>query len=1124
MKALDMEKTRNTDDPLEIDDTGFFVLRTPLLPIEELSRWSENLSARAVLDSGADAETVREAWREDVATLRAGLRKLIERPEILQALFVASPTLESSLRYWAREPDSKKGLQAERSLVRYFARMCGRSTPFGLFSGCTMGRIAASGDGRETDLTLAPRAQYRPSSRLDFDYLFALTAGLRADPSMAGQLRYWPNSSLRRVGDAWHYVESRGAGSYRSHHLVKLYNDGVLESVLRHAGYGATIGELVEEIRLEPDGGAEITAEEAESYVRELIRSEVLISSLTPLVTGALALDDIIAQLEALPAGRQSASVLAAARRSMAELDGKGLGAEASGYRAIADKLKSLPAELDIAKLFQVDMIKPALDACLSGAVFEQIVNAVDILCRVGLHGEWEELRTFREAFRTRYDRAWVPLEQALDEELGVGFGSSLAKETSPLLKGIQIPGAPDRTGPTPVDLQALLRSRVLEQTSKNVAEIVLDPKDLPGRNPVAGGLPGSFDVQFSIMAPSLDAVRQGDFRIWMHGHSGPPGVRMLGRFCHLDPELDAGVREHLRKEEAHDPEAVYAEVVYLPEGRLGNVLCRPVLRDYEITYLGRSGAEPERQIPISDLLVSVAPDGTIQLFSQRLRKRVIARLTNAHGFLNPNLPPVYRFLCYLQRQHAPGSPIFTWGPLDAQKTLPRLRVGRVVLACARWKLDADELKALENGDRCASFVAVQKLRQSRGLPRWVLLVEADNSLPVDLDNPLSVDAMVHVLKRTKAATIQEMYPPPDDLCVAGQEGHFHHEIVLPVVRRRKTEAPNAKFPEQRGLSVAGAEMRVASTLRTLPPCGEWLYVKLYGGPSTLDDLLASEIALLLRSALQSEIVSRWFFIRYADPQQHLRLRFQMPSEECQTRLLALVSKVFHPLLAEGRIWKIQFDTYEREIERYGGPVAALTAEDVFCADSQAVLEVLQSLDGDAGLDMRWRIALLGIDRLLADFGFDLAQRRAAIERMRDGYHTEFRVGSATKKQLGDRFRAERRRLESLFEDSATPSAAADIAGRAFGSRSSALIEAVRRFRSLDEAGSLQTPIHDLLSSFVHMHVNRMMPSAQRVHEMVLCDFLYRIYDGQLARAGNTAGQEDPSETDTKPVEAGVLR
>jgi hypothetical protein len=40
------------------------------------------------------------------------------------------------------------------------------------------------------------------------------------------------------------------------------------------------------------------------------------------------------------------------------------------------------------------------------------------------------------------------------------------------------------------------------------------------------------------------------------------------------------------------------------------------------------------------------------------------------------------------------------------------------------------------------------------------------------------------------------------------------------------------------------------------------------------------------------------------------------------------------------------------------------------------------------------------------------------------------------------------------------------------------------------------------VAEHMHMHVNRMIRSAQRAHEVVIYDYLFRIYEGQLARAG----------------------
>ena len=48
---------------------------------------------------------------------------------------------------------------------------------------------------------------------------------------------------------------------------------------------------------------------------------------------------------------------------------------------------------------------------------------------------------------------------------------------------------------------------------------------------------------------------------------------------------------------------------------------------------------------------------------------------------------------------------------------------------------------------------------------------------------------------------------------------------------------------------------------------------------------------------------------------------------------------------------------------------------------------------------------------------------------------------------------------------------------------------------------NLQIPLGDLVSSLLHMLMNRIFKSQNRLHEMVGYDFLYRYYMAQISRA-----------------------
>lgn len=1102
--------------PAAFTHCGFFVIRSPLLPFSEWTEWGRGTGSRALWQKGARADDMQQMWEEDARLLRERLVRIIERPEIEHALYVASGSLQLGIDRWKNNPRDKKSLQAERAIVRYFSRMAGRATPFGLFSGCSTGIAIETSASAETvrdqdpvaDLALAGRLDYRLSCRLDFDYLDALTSALQQDRAIAEALPYWPSASLHRIGNSWHYLESRVVGVNRSHHLVKVEADRYVNAVLEAASGGATAAQLAGLVRglAEP----EVTAQQAFDYIHELISQGMLVSTLMPPVTGRPALDDLIAQMQlhsaaargAMKAGLSAvAETLSSVRGRLADIERKGLTAAPQDYEAIAGELEALPAgtgapALDTSRLFQVDMVKPVRRAVLTGEVLDEIIHGVELLCRLYPPIEIEPLKQFQSAFTSRYDRAWVPLEEALDEEIGIGFGYS-GRESSPLLRGLHF-GAQEKQEATR-DSSATLLRKLLKQSLAAGAEVALDPEDLPPLQIAAHALPDAFTAIAVLAAPSMEAVRQGGFQILLKALTGPSGVRTFGRFCHADPGLEQFVRLHLRQEESLHPGAVFAEIVYLPGERMGNVVCRPVLRDYEIVYMGRSGAPLDRQLPLSDLLVSVQND-RIVLRSKRLGKEIIPRMTNAHSFGNPKLPSVYRFLGHLQLQGV-SVPNFLWEAAKNPDYLPRIRAGRVILSAARWHLSRDDIQRISAREKSARFASMQELRRERRLPRWVTFEQADQTLPVDLDNVLSVDAFIHALKRSRQANLLELFPGPDELCLEGPEGRFCHELHVPLIKRdnfRKNSAANKPGAEpRRETFLAALPQNVGRKARLLSPGSDWLFVKLYGGAAALDDAL-NLLAPIVQSAIERRIATQWFFIRYRDPQLHLRLRFQGEPAGLLGELMPRLSAECSPLLESGTLYKIQLDTYEREIERYGGLEGVLASERLFCADSEAALEILRNLSGDEGLDTRWRAALLGADMLASDFGFDLRAKRSLMASLGGLYSREFHVAAQEKQALSERFRSLRPGLQTLLDPSKPGEF--ELARDAFDRRSVRSRQVAATLRALSEAGRLNAPIEDLTASYIHMHVNRMLRSDWRQHELVLYDFLFRLYDGRLAR------------------------
>jgi thiopeptide-type bacteriocin biosynthesis protein len=1095
---------------MNFEPSGFFVLRTPLLSFDEFLSWSAGLEAPASLNNPTRFE---QAIADDWRSLRARLTEIASRPEVREALFVASPHLEESLQIWAREPESERGKGIELAIARYFVRMAGRSTPFGLCAGCSVGTL-----GAQTQLVLQDRTRYQRHTRLDMDYLGALCTALARDLALRRVLSYRPNSSLYRAAGRVRYVESRFEKKNRSFHLIAVEETESLSKTLDRAKTGSSFAALAEALVDE-----EVSLTEAEEYISELIESQILMPDLAPCVTGSDPIQSLIEQFEKQPATERGANILERVRTQLTTLDAVGLGNAPERYRAIAELLQSLPAKVKLPRLFQVDMVKPMSAATLGKAVVDEIVRGVDILHRLAdvpseKSGMKSELTRFRDAFVARYEGREVPVVEALDAEIGIGFPPSgeSGGEASPLLNDLEFPAKAQETARWGT-LEKFLLRRLSEALQNGAQEIVLQPSDLEkifDKDPRP--LPDAFAVTAIVAAADETAVARGDFRVVLEGATGPSGARLLGRFCHADETLRREVELHLRAEESLRPGAVFAEIVHLPQGRLGNILARPILRAYEIPYLGRAGVAADSQIPITDLYVSVQ-ENRIVLRSARLGREIIPRLTSAHNFTGQAVG-LYRFLCSLQGQCAVENLGWTWGPLESAPFLPRVTMERLVLARACWNVDQKELKPLGEQSGAARFRTVSAWRKRRRLPQLVALADDDNTLPIDLDNVLSVETFVRLTRGREEVRLLEIFPQPDRLCARGPEGRFLHELIVPFVRKAEKEgnreeqkpispftrlrtatARQAIHPPSQSYGAAGHSRLSAS--RTFPPGSEWLYAKLYTGTATADHVLREVIGSLTAEVLQSGAADQWFFIRYGDPDWHLRVRFHGKPERLRGDVMPTLQAAAAPLLKEGRLARVQFDTYEREVERYGGAEGIVLAERIFQSDSEAVLEIIENLElGDAGLNERWRLVLRGIDALLQDLGFDLETKLAVLQKMRTEFAKQSRIDARLKGQVGDRFRKERKSLEALLDPGQDAKSALSSGFEIFRHRSARLAPIVAELKASEAAGRLSLSLHELAPSYIHMHANRLLRSAPREHELVLYDFLARLYASKAAR------------------------
>jgi lantibiotic biosynthesis protein len=1023
---------------LAFDHRGWFVLRTPLLPIGILEQWSDSLGAAAVAqDSSRTVEDVAGAMCRDLEILDARLQDVLARPMLREAIAQSSPSLLSEITAGA---GAALRWRVQRSLIRFLIRATARPEPFGLLAGWSVGRI-----GPVSVPEIGSMAGYQRVSRSSVDELEDIANEIRLHAMEAGVSRFYPAAGLYKVRTSWRRV----APPEMDGGITRLDPSDALDVVLARARDGRTLDDLSSSLaELFPD----LEVEEASAFVREVVDERLLVSEpcVDPTDEGGV-----------------------------------------QGLRSALDRLAPSAAVIELARRLDnpqsaactVDLLKPAPDLSLGAAVVHELSRGVEALHRLQRPRDRGDLDGFRERFADRYGERTVPLVWALDPDTGIGFGTTMGfPDSAPFEEPIPQASVPRSPAWTSIDDLML---RLLDAASRREApEVVLQDADLSALPPPAASLPPTFLAQAAVEASTADDLNAGSFSIVLKSIS-LSAAGLLGRLASVAPELRRLCTALARDEQQLFPHALLAEIGTSPSGLRADVTRRPRLYGHRILF----GAEPNRggaeEIPLEDLDVTVQGD-SIVLSSRRLGREILPRYSCAvRTIADDNV--VFRFLRALQSQ-AVGGASWSWGPLAGASCRPRVRFGRTVLARASWRVRAEEMPAgIRAPAAPEAFREWRAWADRRQVPRWLSVRSDETELAFDAESAAMVRNFFDMLREERVLDLYEMMPTPG-ACVfrAGTEGRFFHDILVPF----KMSKVLTDAHEQHSGPVRAE--RTASWSRH-GPASFWLFLKLYGGPHTVDELLWKTVAPLMRAVRHQGLARRWFFVRYADPGWHLRVRLEAVDAAAFGELVRSWSGAAG--LREDGIWRVQIDTYDPECLRYGGEEGMEIAHAVFDADSDAVLDLLSEEAGRAPRT-RWEAALHGVDRLLADFGLVAPEQRAMfLDRCLGAFRGRLAAEPALKKWAA---KNSRRELERLAAAESEEAGGAD--GGAFASRSKRLELPLTELSALARRGLLTRPLAAIHSSFIHMHLNRIFRSLPALHEEILLDVLSRHYRGRAAR------------------------
>jgi lantibiotic biosynthesis protein len=910
---------------------------------------------------------------------RQNLIDLASTPFASLAILTASASLHTRLNKVGAEAASDPRLIEK--VRNFLVRMSTRPTPFVVMAG-----LASCTWGEET--TVALTGVNRTRTRVEMDWIIDYVRSLEDNSDIAQNIRWVSNSAV------WYHA-NRAILSSATGPAASIACTRPVRLILEKSRLPRPYIEIRDTVLAEISTA---TIQKFDQCFQELRRLGFVYSELTPPITGnADALTWIIDHLPTNVAGTQQRIVLAVLRDQIRKCDEGSFSERCIHVQGVAKTLKEVKQH-DRPLPIQVDLVFGLSGDRISGAVGREAARAAQLLLETsGIPPTVSVAARYYDAFVTKYGAGReVPFLEMAHPDWGIGL-SPLSQPT-----GIR----EDKNWYHREQLlhelvqDALRTSQTSVELSDHALQVLSEERMVNLEN-----WPTSIDLNVFVLAKSPQSIDAGEFKILVGPNVGAMKAgRHFARFGDMLPSAAKGLLEDSYSlDRTRSPFLEPVELTYLPtQARLANVSLRlPVLRR-EANHGVSAGATDDGVVRFSDLIVGTK-DSRLYVRSSTSGQRLVF---SSNTMLTANSAPrECQILLALASDPVAHLSVFRWGSAAAGVFLPRVTSGRSILHCAQWRLKAT---MAPNGDSFQNRLGAW--RQKWMCPRFVYQCVGDNRLLLDLEESSQVEELRRTLVKHQEIILQEALPSVSDAWISGPSGKHIVELVVPL---RLKNIPLSRDPfRNRKEDINGRAALLREPTRLKPPGSEWTFLKLYGPRAGEDYLIAGPVREFC-SSLPTKI--SWFFVRYADPRPHLRIRFHSTDEHFD--VISVVARWAAELMKRQPCESFSFDTYEREIERYGGATVISAVEAAFCADSlcqstfdpivlgvfilDRLLEILGLTEGHR---TSWSRELVG---LKSEDGIVYREKRKALVASLTGSPTGFLLDvagklEATKKPFGD--------------------------------------------------------------------------------------------------------------------------
>jgi thiopeptide-type bacteriocin biosynthesis protein len=1025
------------------------------------------------------------------------------RPEFKEALFTASPEFYNEVELYlaGKISPGKRLTKFYNTAMKYIARMGTRSTPFGLFSACGIGSF-----GNISSIVPDNTNGFIGKVRLDMELLTSYSEYIHADKKLRNTIKFYPNNTIYEFAGKYRYVEFSIVAAEKLYKLSSFEKTDFIDMILEEVRQGLMFDNLVS-LLINKD----ISKQEAEEYVEELIKENVLISELEPYMTGIEYHDQIFnfidyqnklyhSDIYISTFYEKSLRIFKTINYLINDINTNDYSVIKNIYQQILDQAKLLDIKYEVKNHIQVDSYCANNEggAYLSKDVLNQIIEGVTLITRFTSNGSNASYLEFKKKFKEKYNNQFVSLSVVLDPETGLGYGNinNEMLDIAPFIDDMPIGNREINTRKMiawDVGRHSLILKKIIEAEKKGLYSIQFTRDEIELLKPNTSRLPPTFNAFVSV---SYDK----DSKPWIYFNQvgTASATSLIGRFGFGNSEIHQLINEICDFESLYFSGKIVAEINHLSESRAGNIMLRPKFRNYEICYLTKSNLNETGKIEIGDLFISLNNERFI-LYSKKLNKEIIPRLSNAHNFYKDTLP-VYKFLCDLQEDEFDGYiGLFTdIGSIpELVDFIPRLTYKNFIIFPAQWFIETEKIKRFSELPDVEFHKNIVTFLKEKNIPDWFFLTNRESDYFVDINNVISLRSFIEEIKHTVRFSIKECLNLPDsEYLVRNSLGNYFHEIIVPL---RKTASTNNQlnlldFNRENSFFID----KSMGIKRKYFPGEEWVFFKIYLGVKIGENLVTHNLPEFIEYLKKNDIISIWFFIRYTDPAFHIRLRVKLKDINNYGFVINYFQSYFKDKLDSGQIKNLMLDTYDRELERYGY-ASISNAESIFNLDSELCIQLLTSIDYYQLAEFKWLIALGVIDCYLTAFEFSDTEKHLFAKKIRDAFAVEFNANKMQRRYFITKFRNYKLYIDNFLDRNKI-----DLYDLSWYEKIISIFG--KNIHSLFRTHYIQMDEHELqnfLSSFIHMFLDRFFSSKNRHYEYALYSLIEQFYRYKIGKFHN---------------------